>query len=268
MEFLTILLSALLAIGSPVGLVTDSVIESALRSRLDKVEQLQVRVDNTPNFQIVQGKVDRVRIAGRGLWLTPEIRVDALDVETDPINLDLQRIRRSPRSSLEQPVQAGVRLVLTESDINQALQSPAVSAQLRRIVRRLVRRSTQGSEFLNPRVEFLGNNRIRFQVELREGESQPQAVIVESGLDITGGHSLQLIEPAISINGVALPPLVVAGFATGISDRFNLRMLGEAGITARLLELDISDQELNLAAFVRVEASNQASAPQTGVRRP
>lgn len=260
MELLTILLSALLVIVSPVNFAIDTVVESALRSRLDKVEELQVRVDNTPNYQVVQGKVERVRIAGRGVWLTPEIRVDTLDVETDPISVNLQRLRQggreSPRASLRQPAQAGVSLVLTESDINQALHSPAIEAQLRQFVRRLVRRSTEGYEFLNSRVEFLDNNRIRFQVDVREGETQPQLVIVESGIGVTAGHSLQLIEPAISINGIALPPQVVEGFARGVTNRFNLRTLEEAGITGRLLDLEVSDRELKVAAFVRVEPSN------------
>ncbi len=259
MEFITILLSGLLAIVSPVGLVTDSLVEGAIRSRLDKVEQLQVRVDNTPNYQIIQGKVEQVRIAGRGLWLTPDIRIGVLELETDPINLDLQRLRQgegSPREALREPMQAAVRLVLTESDLNQALQSPRVTAQLRRLASRLVGRSAEYYEFLNPRVEMLGDDRIRLQVDVREGETQPQAVIVESGISITAGHQLQLIDPAISINGIALPTQVVAGFAGAISNRFDLRTLEEAGITARLLGLEVNTGELEVAAFVRLDASN------------
>ena len=94
MEFFTILLSGLLAIVAPIGVVTDKIIANNLRSRLNKVEQLQVRVDNAPSYQLVQGKVERVRIAGRGLWLTPDIRIGALEIETDPLNVDLQRLRQ------------------------------------------------------------------------------------------------------------------------------------------------------------------------------
>src|SRR4028118_813800 len=106
MEFFTILLSGLLAVLSPVNLVADKVTEGAIRARFNKVEQLKVRIDNAPNYQLIQGKVERVRIAGRGLWLTPDIRIGALEVETDPINVDLQSLRqsdnRSPRASLRQ----------------------------------------------------------------------------------------------------------------------------------------------------------------------
>src|SRR4028118_1069135 len=175
MEFFTILLSGLLAVLSPVNLVADKVTEGAIRARFNKVEQLKVRIDNAPNYQLIQGKVERVRIAGRGLWLTPDIRIGALEVETDPINVNLQGLRQSgqsPRSSLRQPVQAGVRLVLTQEDINKALQAPAVAARLRLIGSRILGGSPERYEFLNPQVEFLDNNRSRFQVEIGRAVQQ------------------------------------------------------------------------------------------------
>jgi len=272
MEFLTILLSGLLALVSPVGLVTDKVIEGAIRSRLDKVEQLQVRIDNAPSYQLVQGKVERVRMAGRGLWLTPNIRIATLEVETDPINVDLQRLRQgkqsSLRTSLRQPVQAGVRLVLTDSDINQALQSPAVAARLRVFASRFLGSSAEGYEVLNPRVKLLNNNRVRFQMELQEKDAPPLAIMVEAGVGIAAGQSLQLIEPGVSVNGKALPPQLVAGFARGITNRFNLRTLEEAGITARILQLTANQGELEIAAFVRVDGSNAASTSNREGIRP
>jgi hypothetical protein len=272
MEFITILLSGLLAVLTPVNLIADKVTEGAIRARFNKIEQLQVRVDNAPNYQIVQGKVEQVRIAGRGLWLTPDIRIGALELETDPINVDLQSLRqsdnRSPRASLRQPAQAGVRLVLTEADLNKALQSPSAVARLRLVASRFLGGSTERYEFLNPRVDFLGNNRLRFQVEVQEKDAQTLAIMVESGLGITAGHSLQLIEPAVSVNGRALSPQLVAAFTRRLSDRFDLRTLEEAGITARLLQFKIDTSELEVAAFVRVDSSNRTSASNTGAASP
>ena len=272
MELFTILLSSLLGVLSPTGLVVDKIVESNLRSRLNKVEQLQVRVDNAPSYQLVQGKVERVRIAGRGLWLTPDIRIGALEIETDPLNVDLERLRqggqRSPKAALRQPAQAGVRLALTEADINKALQSPAVKARLRVLGSRLLGGSPEAYEVLNPRMDFLGNNRIRFQVELRQKDAKTTALMVESGLSFTAGHSLKLTEPAVTLNGQSLSPILIAGFSEGIGKRFDLRTLEEAGITARVLQWKVDTDELQVAAFVRVDASNQSSASIPGARRP
>ena len=271
MEFLTILLSGLLALVSPAGLVIDKVIANNLRSRLNKVEQLEVRVDNTPSYPIVQGKAERVRIAGRGLWLTPDIRIGALEVETDPLNVDIQRLRqggkKSIRESLRQPLQTGVRLVLTQDDLNKALQSPTVKARLRVLGSRLLGGSPERYEVVNPRLEFLGNNRIRFQVELLQKEAEPTQLLVESGLSFAAGHSLTLVEPVVTVNGEPLSPFIVSGLIEGVSRRFDLRTLEERGITARVLQLKIETRELQLAAFVRVNASNPTSASITGARR-
>jgi hypothetical protein len=81
------LVSSLLALVSPVGLVVDQIALNAIRSQFEKVDQLQVRIDNAPSYQLLQGKVERVRIAGRGLQLK-QIRIAAIELETDPINLD------------------------------------------------------------------------------------------------------------------------------------------------------------------------------------
>ncbi|NER96885.1 MAG: LmeA family phospholipid-binding protein, partial [Symploca sp. SIO1B1] len=62
MELFTILFSGLISFISPLNSVGDIVIENALRSRLEKVEQLDVRIDNAPNHQIAKGKLQRLRI--------------------------------------------------------------------------------------------------------------------------------------------------------------------------------------------------------------
>lgn len=269
MEFLTILLSTLVALVSPVGVAIDTIAENTLRSRLNQVEQLQVRVDNAPSYQIVQGKVERVRIAGRGLWLTPDIRIGALELETDPLNLDLQRLRggrNSPKQSLRKPLQAGVRLVFTEEDINKALLSPAIAARLRQLGSSLSGESRPSYEVFNPQVDFLDNNRLRFQVDVQQKDAETLNLVVESGLKIVAGHRLSLVEPVATINGQALSPFIVTGFAEGISKRYDLRNLEESGITARVLQLKVDSRELEVAAFVRVDASKEVSTVTRGAR--
>ncbi|MEN9870181.1 MAG: hypothetical protein RLZZ171_1169, partial [Cyanobacteriota bacterium] len=43
------------------------------------------------------------------------------------------------------------------------------------------------------------------------------------------------------------------GFATGISDRLNLNTLSADGILARILQLEINEDNLQLISFVRLE---------------
>lgn len=252
MEFFTIFLSSLLGLVSPAGLVVDQIAQNAIRSQFE-VEQLQVRVDNAPSYQLLQGKVERVRIAGRGLQpKRQDIRIAALELETDPIDLDLRSL--GPRQlKLERPLQTGLRLVLTQKDINQALQSPKLTARLSKLSL-----GEQRYNFVNPRVEFLANNRLRFQVELQEqGDVKPLAITIETGLSVLAGRQLQLVKPSVSVNGAAAPEQFVSAIATNLSEQLDLRNLEGYGLQARILQLKITPQELEIAAFLRVEPSSR-----------
>lgn len=262
MEFLTILLSALLIFISPGGLIIERAAENAIRSRLESVEELQVRVDNTPSYQILQGKIERVRIAGRGLRVTPDIRIAALEVETEPINVDIQSLRRGGRipllKTLRAPLQAATRIVLSQEDINQALQTPEIINRLRNLGSRLLDVSEaeqlQRYEIFNPKIEFLDNNRARLQVEIQErGYPERLAILVEAKVEVIDGRRLQLTEPVVLVNGEKAPARVVKGLVVGISRRLDLQNFEKTGILARILELKISPAQLEMAAFVRIE---------------
>ncbi|HAX74688.1 MAG TPA: DUF2993 domain-containing protein [Cyanobacteria bacterium UBA11372] len=267
MEIITYLLSAVFGLLSTAGFFVESIARNSIRSQFDRVEQLQVRVDNVPSYQLVQGKLERVRIAGRGLWLIPEARIAALELETDAVDVNIQRLRQRgqlPTAALRQPLQAGVRLVLTEADINKALQTPRINALLQNLVTRyagpFLNQGSQRYTFVNPRVEFLANNRLRFQVELQqEGETQTDAanarklpIILESGIAFVSGRRLQLIEPSASIDNNEIPSFLIGPLSQSLTEQFDLGQLEQSGITARLLQLKINPEQLEIAAFVRV----------------
>jgi LmeA-like phospholipid-binding len=252
MEFLTIFLSSLLGLVSPTGLVVDRLAENTLRSQFVSVEQLQVRIDNAPSYQILGGKVDRLRVAGRGLFPVKDVRIEALELETDPIALQ----RRGRRFKLAEPIQAGVRLVLRSDDLNQALRSPTVTARLRNLGIRLLRRreaeQAERYDLVNPQVTFLPNQRIRLQVELQEqGYPEKLAIVAEAEPQVVSGRSLRLINLTLLVNGQPAPKQIVSAIAQ-LFDRFDLRQLEKSQITARVLKLQVDPTQLQLAAFVQV----------------
>ena len=256
MELLTILLSSFLAIISPVGFIVDRVVESRLRSQLEAVEELEVRIDNAPNYQILQGKAEKIRVASRGIEPIPDLRIAVLEFETDPIDLDLEQLHQGRRSPLlQQPLQGGVRLVLTEADLNRALQSPRLQSYLQQRLSRLSRR-LERYEVLNPRVDLLDNNRVGVQLELAQSGEQTLTIALESGIEVVEGHRFRLIDPKGTIDGRPLSSRLLQGIAQGLSDRFDLQSLEKTGMTLRLLQLEIDNHQINGAAFVRVEAGS------------
>lgn len=259
MEFLTILLSGLLGLVSPVGVAVDRTAENAIRSQFASCGELQVRIDNAPSYQLLQGKVERLRIAGRSLQLKKQnIRIAVLELESDRIEIKPRSLTRKPQ--LKKPLQAGVRLVLTEEDINQSLRSPQLRARLQKLNINLkgfanIRTKTVYN-LVNPQVEFLPNNRLQIQVELQEkGKSKPFLIKAESGVSIVSGRQIQLVNLVAEVDKVKVPPEVINLILNNINKRLDLRNLEGGKLQARILKLKIRQGELEMAAFVRINPS-------------
>jgi hypothetical protein len=202
--------------------------------------------------------VDRVRIAGRGLFPAKDVRLEALELETDPIHVTTRATRRQKRK-LEQPLRAGVRLVLKQEDINRALRSRSVSDQLRKLgISVLPERSARQVEhydLLNPRIEFLANHRLRLRVNLREeGDPAILEIVAETGLEMVQGHQISFVQPIVHLNGKLVSDEVLTSFVNGSAERMDLRQLERSGILARILQLKVEAEQIELAAFMQVAA--------------
>lgn len=264
MEWFTIALSSLLTLLVPAGAIVDSVLADNIRSRVNKVEQLSVRVDNTPGYQALQGKVDRVRIAGRGLYPVEGLRVEAIDLETDPLSVDLGRLQQKKaklNEALRKPASGALRLVLTEEDLNKALQAPEIKARVQAVIDRAVPRreetGNQSFQLQSARVDLRENNRVAIAIEVRSGRdgqlSDPINLSLEVGLNVIDGRKLELLEPSGTLNGRRLSSRILRGFADGIAERFDANTLSKDGIFARLLQLQIDGDKLQVAVFARLD---------------
>lgn len=280
MEILTIALAGLLGIGSSGGIVLDKIAQGKLASQVIGVEQQVVRIDNQPNYQVAQGRIARVRIASRGVRLKTGVRIASLDVETDPLAVKLSKLKftnlKSLRESLVTPASGVVKLVLTEQDLNQALQSPEIQEGLQKNLNRLIASQASSTSIryrlsklqlkLRPKnrlqVSFkLSRPRAKLNRELsspavtsREKKSSRElAISLELTLKVVDGKGLRLLEPKGIVNGRPMSSRLLTGFATGIGDRLNLKTLEADGILARILQLEINEDDLQLIGFARLE---------------
>ena len=102
--------------------------EKRISEKLDKVEKIEIDVQ-TDLLKIVQGQVDGVSVAGQGLVIQKDIRVQEIKLQTDSIAIN-------PFSALfgqielNEPVNTIVRIILTEVDINRALASDFVRSKM------------------------------------------------------------------------------------------------------------------------------------------
>lgn len=250
MEALTIALSAIFSLLSPAGFILEGLSETAIRDRFEAVEDLRVRIDNAPTHQIFQGRVDRVRIAGRGLTLKPiPLKIALLEVETDPIDLDLKNSENGLSEALQQPLQAGIRVILTEADLNQSLRSSANSGNGEWTIGNYT--------FLHPQIDFLGENRLRIQVEIREGDDpQITHVVIESGFQVREGHQIVFVDPVVQTNEETVPPQLFDAIFGGSDRVLDLDRVIPPEMIVRLLHWQLTPDRLEVAAFARVEQKN------------
>lgn len=105
----------------PEAQALSDVAEMSLSAQLDEVENLDVDV-RTNLLKMVQGQADSVSITGQGMVMQKDIRVHELELHTHKIAIDLLSAILG-QIELNRPVDATARLVLTEKDINRALNS-------------------------------------------------------------------------------------------------------------------------------------------------
>ena len=275
MEVLTLVLSGLLSVLSGGGIILDSLVSQNIRSQIVSVEQQSVRVDNAPSYQVVRGKLQKIRFATRGVQLQPNLRIAALELETEAIDLDRGRLDVDSigklRQALNKPLQGAVKLLLTETDLNRALQSPEIQAQLQQALNRLVARKAGSTniayQLSDIHLELHPSNRLGIKFKLsrptknrhgaksttRGDRNTELAIALELAIRVVQGKKIQLIEPTGTVNQRPMSSRLLQGFAEGVSDRLDLSVLETEGILARLLQLQIDDDKIELVGFARME---------------
>ncbi len=269
MEILAALLGLLAGLGGGAGYLADQAARQFLLAQLDGAEALEVRIQSLPNYRFLSGQADRVLVAGRGLYKAPFPRIELLELETDPVAIDPAFFRGEPLR-LERPLQAVVRLVVREEDLNAALNSPEVLRQFQDIRADLPggRDEPRRFDLRQPRVEFLAPNRLRLSALLveREGGSEQKnpknsvlptrtvEVVFHAGIQVEEGRRLRLQDPEFIIGSVRVPDEISAAFLGGLNAVFDLQELEDLGILVRVLRLELEADRLQVIGFVRVES--------------
>lgn len=261
MELIAGLMTAFLGLAGAPGIAIDRVATDFLRSQIVRADRLEVRVDNAPNYQILLGNVDRIRVAGRGIYVLEFLRIDEIDLETDPISIDPNTLQ-SGKVVLRRPLQAAVRVLLRSDDINQALRSPIVQSSFKSLSIDITgtNKNPEILDLVNPEINFLEGDRLRLTATL---QSQPTPnkptptklnIAINAELKTIGGTRLQIINPVIELEGTPVPDRLTKVFADGLNKILDLRQLESKGIFARVLKLELTEGKMQVIGFAKMDA--------------
>ncbi|HEY9634024.1 MAG TPA: DUF2993 domain-containing protein [Coleofasciculaceae cyanobacterium] len=218
--------------------------QMTISTQLDEVENLDVDV-RTNLFKMVQGQAESVAIAGQGMVMQKDIRVHELELHTGSIGIDLISALFG-EVELNKPVEANARIVLTEPDINRALNSDYIRRKSQslelNVDGQILTFEPQQMEVLLPgsgKIGFRGTflvheigktGRVSFTAMIRPGSSN-QPLLLEA-FNCTEG------------NGISLE-LAIA-FLNKAKELINLPYFDLEGAAFRIKAVDIQEGNLTL----------------------
>ncbi len=256
MEALAVILTGVLGLGSGLGIIADRVVEGAIRQQIPKIEYLAVRVDNSPNYQLIQGKIDRVRLASRGIYFVPFLRIDTLELETDRVAIETQ----NSKLRLLEPLRAAVRVIVNQEDLNQALESE----QLRPLFQGLkvdfsgfnADLGVEEIDIVNPKIHFLADNRLRLTATLksrRAGGISPIEISAEITIEVLPNGNVKLRQVDLNLAGVKVPDMLISTLVRGANRLLDLQQLEAQGIYSRVLKFEFTEGKMQLIGFARLD---------------
>jgi hypothetical protein len=261
MELFAGLLTTVLGLAGSPGIAIDKIATDFLRGQIVRADVLEVRVDNAPNYQVLLGNVDRVRVAGRGVYILEFLRIDQIDLETDPISID-PNVLQSGKVVLRRPLQAAVRVVMRSEDVNTALRSPNVQTSFKNLSIDITgtNKNPEILDLIDPEITFLEGDRLRLSASLQSKPTPAKPnpskldVSINAELKTIGGTKLQIINPKIELSGTPVPERIAKAFTEGLNKVLDLRQLESKGITARVIRLELTEGKMQVIGFAKMDA--------------
>ena len=269
MEILVSVLSGILAIATSANMIGDHLVEKKIRSGVQGVDTVAVRIDNAPNYDVLGGKVQRVRVATRDLKISSVIAFQALEVDLDGIDIDLKEFFEEDlvteiddvptlrlRELFKSSVQMGTRMVLTQEQLDNIVQSETINPTLsQRLTDVLNGMSDDDGEFIinSFKIDLIDKNRVAVRMKMTDLEEE----YVEQGeefdvdlklsIKVLDGSNFQLFDQEVYIEGEEIEPENEVLIARPVS----LRVLEELGLKVRVIQWNSDQDELELALLVR-----------------
>lgn len=154
--------------------------EIGLSNQVDDVEELDITVE-TDLLKMAQGKADSVSMKAQGLVMQKDIRVQEIEMHTDNIAIDLLTTIFG-KVGLQQPIDATGTILVTETDINQTLNSDFISSKLSPL-KLNVDGQIVSLELLPPlELKLLGDGKLKFSSNILLHENNTSRTFRFSGV--------------------------------------------------------------------------------------
>ncbi len=231
--------------------------ELGVATQLEEAQDLTVDIDTDPR-KLIQGKVDSIDLSGKGLVTSQNLRLEAVDISVNQVEIN-------PLSAFfgkfkfAKPAQADAHIVLTEADINTALNTGPIQHQLRSLT------MTIGGQLMTVEaqatVRLPGDHKIvvaaDFLLKEKNEVKKILATVIpslqkngpENGPENGNRISLEIL----SAEGQGLTAEFAIAILHHLKPLLDLRNLSIPGISLQFRQLDVQPGKLIIQAKGQIE---------------
>ena len=228
----------------------NKIAELALSSQLEDSDSLEVKIDTTPE-KLANGELESLLIEGKGLVIETDLRLQVLEIGMKAIAIEPLKALTG-NIELTQPTQGTAYLVLTQTDLNCALNSPDLRAKIDVLDTYL---STGQVKLTVPQKKCQLRQDGTVAVEALM-ELQPSGEIKEVAFTTTpkiapGGRSV-VLEDVRYQPGKELSEDLTQAFLDKARKMLDLRNFEKQGLTLRIRHLTVEAGQIILSAVADI----------------
>jgi len=164
-------------------------VSAAIRALFKQVERLEARVRVEPVAKLLQGRIDSFELLGQHLQMYNGLRLSALELFCNAVAIDFSQIWQG-KIKLRQPVQATMRVVLSEADLAQSFNTPFVLNRLA-----LVGQDGKSLSFHHVRIGITPARRLELQANVEQGEARSLRVGFSAQVEVVEQRRIRFTDP-------------------------------------------------------------------------
>jgi hypothetical protein len=226
------------------------VAELGIKSQLNEVDELNIDIRTDP-LKVVQGEVDSVTIAGKGMVVQQDLRMETLEINTETVAIDPLSVLFG-NIELTQPTSATARIVLTEADLNRALSSDFLQAKLKLLkLQHQEKPITINMEMV--RISLPGDGKIYINAEFLVLETAAKKQVAAVCLPQLNQTEQRITLEILTAEGQGLTPELATAIFDQVTSLLDLKNFELPGMSLHLREFDVRAGEIVLCADTQIE---------------
>lgn len=218
---------------------------AAIRALFKHSERLEVRLRVEPVAKLLQGCIDSFELLGEHLQMYNGLRLSVLELFANSVAIDFSQIWQG-RVRLQQPVQATMRVVLTESDLAESFNTPFV---LKRLAQ--VKLGEQPFSFQQVQIRITPERRLQLQADVQQGAKNALKVGFSSRIEVLDRRRIRFADPMFEGEGDGL--VLSQALVEHLNALLDLDRLALQGTELRVDQVRLQQQQMILYGSATLE---------------